>query len=118
MQKKRAAYAAFEKAVLDLYDQGFLTLALLDQLADRYCQMKIDSAGSQSLLTRDGKALPQVCIELVDPTFQTSGRGSSDDHGEYWERELRKWEDIVYWRWRWSSYNSPFTARTTYNDIR
>ena len=105
MQRKRANYAAFEKTVLDLYNLERLSLAQLDHLANRYRWQKVDSAGSQHLLTRDGKDLYQVCIGLVDPSFPLPARGSKEDHEEYWEQELKKWEDIVRWRWGWQAYD-------------
>jgi hypothetical protein len=104
IKQRRAAYAAFEKTILDLYDRKFLTLDRLDRVANQYRWLKIDNAGSQHLLTRDGKDLCQVCIELVDPSFSIPLRGSSDDHEEYWEQEFKKWEDIVRWRWEWHAY--------------
>jgi len=63
--------------------------------------MGIDSAGSQYVRARDGKDLHQICIELVDPSFPLVARGSSEDHEEYWEQELKKWEEIVQKRWTW-----------------
>ncbi len=106
MEQKRAAYTAFEKTVLDLYDQGRLTLDQLDCIASQYHWLNVDSAGSQQMLTRDGKELCQVCITLVDPAFPIPSRGSSKDHEEYWEQEFKKWEDIVRWRWGWHAYNA------------
>jgi uncharacterized cysteine cluster protein YcgN (CxxCxxCC family) len=104
MMQRRATYAAFEKTILDLYDQKCLTLDQLDRIADQYRWHPMDSAGSQYRLTRDGKDLYQVCIELVDPSFPIATRGTSEDHEEAWERELRKWEHIVRWRWGWRTY--------------
>ena len=104
IRQKRAAYAEFEKAIIDLYDQKLLTIDQLDRVAGQYRWRKIDSAGGQYLATRDGKDLCQVCIELTDPAFPIPVRGSSEDHEEYWEQELKKWEDIVRWRWRWHAY--------------
>jgi hypothetical protein len=106
VKQKQAAYAAFEKAVLDLYNQELLTLERLDCLASQYRLLTLDSSGSQLALTRDGKDLCQVCIQLVDPTFSIPLRGSSKDHEEYWEQELKKWEDIVRRRWHWHAYNA------------
>jgi hypothetical protein len=103
--QKRASYAVFEKTILDLYDQELLTLDRLDRVADLYRWLHIDNAGSQYVLTRDGKDLYQVCIELVDPSFPIPVRGSSEDHEEYWEQEFKKWEDIVRWRWNWHAYD-------------
>lgn len=105
---RRAAYASFEKIVLDLYERETLTLEHLERLAERYRTIEIDSAGSRYLRTRDGKDLHQVCIELVDPTFPLAAPGSSEDHEEYWERELNKWEEIVRQRWGWQAYCTPF----------
>src|SRR5262245_32440873 len=110
MKRKRDAYAAFERTILDLYDQELLTLRQLDQIASQYRWRNPDSAGSQSMLTQDGKDLYQVCIQLVDPAFPVPARGSTQDHEEYWERELRKWEDIVRWRWDWYADN-PVSSR-------
>jgi len=111
MQQKRVAYAAFEKTILDLYDQELLTLDQLDHIADQYRWRELDSAGSQWMLAHDGKDLYQVCIGLVDPTFPFPLRGSSQDHEEYWEQELKKWEDIVRWRWGWYAYNAISPGR-------
>ncbi len=108
---KRTAYALFEKTILDLYNRNILTLHQLDYIADQYRLTAIDSAGSRFLVTRDGKDLHQVCIGLVDPCFPLASRGSRDDDDEAWERELRKWEEIVYRRWGWRAYCNPFPHR-------
>ncbi len=101
---RRAAYAAFERMILDLYEQRILTLSLLDCIASKYRPVGIDTAGTQFLRTQDGKDLHQVCIELIDPSFPLATRGTSEDHEEYWERELKKWEEIVHERWGWQDY--------------
>jgi hypothetical protein len=108
---RRAAYASFEKTVLDLYEQEMLTLEHLERIAEQYRTIEIDSAGSRYLRTRDGKNLHQVCIELVDPAFALAAPGSSEDHEESWERELNKWEEIVRRRWGWRAYCTPFPQR-------
>lgn len=104
IQQKRAAYASFEKAILDLYDRELLTLNQLDRIAERYRWTKIDDAGCQHVLTHDGKDVYQICIELIDPAFPIPVKGSFEDNEEYWEQELKKWEDIVRWRWGWHAY--------------
>ena len=103
--KKREAYATFEKTILDLYERNDLTLEQLNLIAKQYQQVEIDSVGSQFRLTHDEKDLLQVCIELEDPSFLIPLRGSSEDHEEYWEKELKKWEDIVRRHWGWEAYN-------------
>jgi hypothetical protein len=110
MKERRSAYAAFENVILDLYEQEMLTLALLDAIVLQYRQVGMDSAGSQGLRTHDGKDLQQVCIELVDPTFPIVVSGSSEDHEEYWEQELNKWQEIVSKRWELEpeGYRHPF----------
>jgi hypothetical protein len=108
IMKKRAAYATFEKTILDLYQRKILTLHLLDRIAHQYRLIGIDSAGSQYLQARDGKDLHQICIELADPLFPIVTRGSSEDHEEYWERELKKWGEIVRERWGWQAYCIAF----------
>lgn len=108
MRDKRSAYAAFEKTILDLYERRILTLEILNRVAMQYRQVRIDSAGSRYLRSQDGKDLHQICIELVDPSFPIAMRGSREDHDEYWEKELRKWEEIVHNYWRWSSYCTAF----------
>jgi hypothetical protein len=108
---RRAAYASFENTVLDLYEQGMLTLEHLEQLAEQYRTMEIDSAGSQYLRAHDGKDLHQICIALVDPAFALVTPGSSEDHEEYWEQELKKWEEIARQRWGWQAYCTPFPQR-------
>ena len=110
IMNNRKAYASFEKTVLDLYEQGVLTLEYLECIAHQYCTIGIDSAGCQYLLTHDGKDLHQICIALVDPGFALALRGSSEDHEEAWERELQKWEEIVRQRWGWQAYCAPFFA--------
>ena len=109
--KKRMAYATFEKTILDLYEQKILTLDLLDRIAHRYRLIGIDSAGSQYLRAPDGKDLHQICIELVDPSFPIVTRGSNEDHEEYWEQELKKWEEIVHRHWGWQAYCVAFPAQ-------
>ena len=108
---RRAAYASFEKTVLDLYEREMLTLEELERIAAQYRTIEIDSAGSRYLRTRDGKNLHQVCIELVDPAFALAVPGSSEDHEESWEKELNKWEEIVRRRWGWRAYCTPFPQR-------
>lgn len=109
--KKREAYATFEKTILDLYEFNYLTLDLLNVIARRYQYVEIDSAGSQQRLTRDQKDLFQVCIELEDPSFLIPPRGSKEDHEEYWELELKKWEEIVHHYWGWNAYNGSQTGQ-------
>lgn len=109
--KKRAAYAAFEKMILDLYERKLLTPGLLDRIASQYCLVGIDSAGSQYVRARDGKDLHQVCIELIDPAFPLVIRGASEDHEEYWEQELKKWEEIVHKHWGWHAYGTTFPVQ-------
>jgi len=109
---RRATYEAFEKTILDLYDRKILTPGLLDHIAGQYCLVGIDSAGSQYVRARDGKDLHQICIELVDPTFPIVARGSSEDHEEYWEEELKKWEEIVHKRWDWHAYGTIFPIQS------
>lgn len=111
MLHKRANYAEFGKMVLYLYDRKLLTLSLLDYIADHYRQLGIDSTGSCSLHAQDGKDLCQVCITLVDPTFPIVTAGSHDDHEEYWEQELKKWEEIVRERWGWRTLRIERTDR-------
>lgn len=111
MMRRRTAYAVFEKTILDLYERKLLTRYLLDRVASKYRLVPIDSAGSRYLRTRDGKDLHQICIELVDPSFPISARGSSGDHEEYWERELKKWEEIVRKLWGWRAYCTPFPGQ-------
>jgi len=112
MRERRAAYATFEKTILDLYERNMFTLSLLDLVASQYRQVGIDSAGSQYIRTRDGKDLHQVCIELVDPTFPIVERGSSGDREEYWEQELKKWQEIVYKRWGWRAHSAIFPIQS------
>jgi|GEM_PF-2025700 len=101
--RARAAYAAFERCVISLYDQGVLTLDLLDVLASAYWGTHVASAGSKGLVAHDGKDLQQICIALVDPSFALIAKGSRDDNEECWERELRKWSEITRKRWNWRS---------------
>jgi len=105
---RRAAYASFEKTVLDLYEQEMLTLECLERIAEQYRTIEIDSAGSRYLRARDGKDLHRICIELVDPGFTLAAPGSIEDHEDYWERELKKWEEVVHQRWGWQAYCTPF----------
>lgn len=102
--QRRTAYAAFEKIILDMYDRESLTLDQLDRVANQYRWLSVGHAASQQRLARDGKDLGQVCIGLVDPAFSIATRGSSEDHEEYWEQELKRWEDIIRWRWGWHAY--------------
>jgi hypothetical protein len=106
MREKRAAYADFEQSILNLYNRRLLTLELLDRIAGQYRPLKLDSAGSQRMLAHDGKNLYQVCIQLIDPAFPIPASGSNRDHEEYWEQELRMWEEIVRRRWNWRAYNA------------
>lgn len=112
---KRAAYAAFEKIVLYLYDRELLTVGLLDYIAGRYRLVGVDSAGSRYMRAQDGKDLWQVCISLVDPAFKVALQGSGEDHDEYWERELRKWEEIVRLRWGWRTWRVERAYRLNEN---
>lgn len=111
MLHRRINYAKFEKMVIYLYDRKLLTLSLLDYIAEYYRHLGTDSAGSCSLRAQDGKDLCQVCIALVDPTFPIAITGSSDDHEEYWEQELKKWEEIIGKRWGWRTFRIEHTDR-------
>src|SRR5437660_1710978 len=108
MINKRLSYAVLERMVIYLYNHDLLTLELLDYIAYRYRQIGVDSAGSNHMRTRDGKDLYQVCIALVEPTFPIVIEGSGEDNEEYWEREQKKWEEIIHLRWGWR------TSRTAY----
>lgn len=110
-QRKREAYAVFENTVLDLYERSRLSLEKLNLVAHQYRDVEIDSAGSQHRLTYDEKDLLQVCIELEDPSFPIAARRSDEDHDEYWERELKKWEEIIRRRWGWNAYNVARTGQ-------
>ena len=110
--KRRAAFATFEKTILDLYERRILTLDLLDRIAHQYRLISIDSAGSQYLQARDSKDLHQICIELVDPIFPIVTRRSSEDYEAYWEQELKKWEEIVRKRWGWQAYCIAFPVQS------
>jgi hypothetical protein len=112
MKQKRATYATFEKSILTLYNRKLLTLDLLDRIASQYRPLNLDSAGSQGALAHDGKNLYQVCIQLIDPSFPIYPTGSTWDHEEYWEQELRKWEEIVRRRWRWHAYNASWQTHS------
>lgn len=109
IQQHRAAFAAFEKQILDLYDQELLTLHLLDCIASQYGWLPIGSAGTPSALTCDGKELSQVCIEVVEPSFFIPSRGSQHDHEEQWEKEIKKWESMLRYRWNWRPYHTVLT---------
>lgn len=109
--QKRMKYAEFETVVIALYERKQLTLHVLDRIASLYRFVGMDSAGSQYLQTSDGKDLHQICIEITDPTFPIVARGSSEDHDAYWERELKKWEEIVHWRWGWQAYCTAFSPQ-------
>lgn len=100
--RMRTTYTTFEQTVIDLYDQKALTLNLLDTLGLMYRGIEVDSAGSQNLLTGDGKDVQQVCITLVNPSFTLAERGGYGDDEEYWECELKEWSRIVSSRWGWS----------------
>jgi hypothetical protein len=105
---KQMKYAEFETIVIALYERKKLTPHVLDRIASRYRFVSMDSAGSQYLQAGDGKDLHQICIEVTDPTFPLVARGSSEDHDVYWEHELKKWEEIVHWRWGWQAYCTVF----------
>lgn len=107
LMQRRAAYAEFEKTILDLYDRRSLTLHQLDQIANQYRWLPVGSTGGSSRIARDGKDLSQVCIELVDPAFPLAATGSHGDHEDYWKQEINKWEDIIRWRWNWHAYDVP-----------
>jgi hypothetical protein len=108
--QKRLAYATFEKSILDLYESKMLTLDRLNHIASQYRLVGIDSAGGLDLRTQDGKDLHQICIELIDPAFPIIARDSSEDLDEYWEKELRKWEEIVHQYWGWRAYCTVFSS--------
>lgn len=113
MKQRQATFAAFEQEILDLYERQELNARLLDHIGSLYQQIDMDCIGSQGLLTHDGKDLCQICIGLLDPSFPLVARGSSEDHEEYWEREINKWEEILYTRWQWkrARTNAPCSPR-------
>lgn len=100
--RTRTTYTTFEQTVIALYDKRSLTLSLLDTLGWMYKGIEVDSAGSQGLITNDGKDVQQVCISLVNPSFALVEKGSKDDDEEYWEQELKEWTNIVGIRWGWA----------------
>ncbi|HLZ63317.1 MAG TPA: hypothetical protein VKR06_40810 [Ktedonosporobacter sp.] len=112
MQERRIAYTTFERMILGLYEQKMLTADLLNLIARHYHQIGIDSAGSLYVQTRDGKDLHQICIALLDPTFPIVARGSSEDHEEYWEQELKQWQEIVDQHWNWQAYGAIFPIQS------
>lgn len=105
---RRMSYAILERMVIYLYDHSLLTLELLDYIADHYRLTGADSAGSNYLRARDGKDLCQVCITLIEPTFLIAIEGSPEDNEEYWEREQKKWEEIMYIRWGWHALQTMY----------
>lgn len=111
MMGKRIAYANFEETIINLYEREWLTLNLLDSVAGQYRFVGPDSAGSQHVVAKDGKDLPQICLALVDPTFPLVGRGSDGDDDEYWEQELKKWEETMRERWGWRTYCTAFSIQ-------
>lgn len=108
--RTRRAYTTFEQTVVTLYNRGVLTPELLDTLAWMYQGMDVDSAGSRGFITHDGKDVQQVCIALINPSFELIARGSCDDDEDYWEKELKEWSHIAGTRWGWSSHVSTKTG--------
>ena len=89
-----AAFTAFERAVIGAYDQGTLTLAYLDSLAEPYRNTDIDMGGSEDRNTKDGKPITQVVVEMVEPEWKPTGED------EYFEYYLR-YDEIRQTRWGW-----------------
>lgn len=102
------AYSNFQQMVINLYDADRLDLVVLDILAEPYRDTDIDSGGDTGILTKDGKALEDVCIATIDPDWlpakSANEKYTSVAWDGDWEAESRyeKWCDITRNRWGWS----------------
>lgn len=77
-------YTIFEATVIGAYDLGKLDKALLAVLMKPYANSDIDSGGSRGLLTKDGKSVEQVVIELMGGKPTPPYPKDSDDE-EVWD---------------------------------
>ncbi len=96
-----AAYAQFEATVIALYDEGVLTLKVLDILGNMHRGTDIDSGGAQDLRTMDGKGLEQVCVELVHPGYEPDTEVWEDEDDSVHEDWWSPFADIRNDRWGW-----------------
>lgn len=100
------AYSTFQHTVITIYDHNKLDLELLDELAKEYAHTDIDSGGDTGLLSKDGKTLEEICIEIVEPGWIPV---KNEDESVYynpidWEFDERynMWQSITNDRWKWS----------------
>lgn len=82
-----AGYTIFEATVIGAYDLGKLDKQLLTVLMEPYRDSDIDSGGSRDLLTKDGKGVEQVVIEVWGLPVPKKPKGRTDDEwGIYYEK--------------------------------
>lgn len=100
-----AAYSTFQHTIITIYNHDKLDLVLLDELAREYANTDIDSGGDTGLLSKDGKTLEEICIQLVDPGWTPV---KNDNESVYynpddWESDewSEKWGSITNKRWGW-----------------
>jgi hypothetical protein len=98
---KRLAYCYFANTVIALQDIGKLDLNTLDSIAEIYVEDSPDVSVDSETLTKDGRTVQQVCINVVVPDWKSSDtltlNGSHDV-----EDEIRdKFQAISDYRWGW-----------------
>ena len=95
-------YEIFEATVIGAYDLGKLDKKLLAVLAAPYKNTDIDAGGRTDLLTKDGKDIDRVVIEVGGGVMPVKPEKSYDDDPvgweDYHEKLCEEFYKIVQWR--------------------
>jgi hypothetical protein len=85
-------YEIFEATVVGAYDLGKLDKKMLAVLMEPYRDSDIDSGGSNSLMSKDGKGVEQIVIESWGLEMPKAPPVAYKDNPDAWE----DYNDAVY----------------------
>lgn len=91
-------YKIFESTVIGAYDLGVLDRRLLTVLMEPYRGTDIDSGGSRDLLTKDGKDVMTVVVEVFGGKMPKKP-DLPEDHSSWTEEQWRKNDEWQEKRW-------------------
>lgn len=89
-------YTVFESTVVGAYDLGKLDKEMLTVLMEPYRGSDIDSGGSCSLESKDGKGVEQIVIETWGQDMPKAPHGKYEDDPDAWD----DYNDAVYDKFR------------------
>lgn len=81
-----AGYTIFEATVIGAYDLGRLDKKLLSVLMEPYRGTDIDSGGSRGLVSKDGKNVRQIVVEIWG--LEPPSMPADQQDGDAWEDYL------------------------------